>query len=200
VTAEPDDSASIRSRRRGLGPFTGGQLTAIVITFVVVIGFPVGAFAVVSGSNSFVTDATSGKQAKVNSLGQLATTATPAAPASMYAQSDQYVLTSGSPVTAVTGGWRAGLALVITSLTVGPEGILNSPVTLEFETSSGSHPAMFTLNPGTPPVTVPFPSGMPVANGDDLDIRWVSPGNSVTLDVSFDGYWVPASQCTAGCG
>ena len=46
-----------RAESRGWGPFTGGQLTAIVITLAIVIGFPVAAFAV-TGSNVFVTDAT----------------------------------------------------------------------------------------------------------------------------------------------
>src|SRR4051812_40564665 len=52
-------------QQRGWGPFTGRQLTFVVCTFLVLVMFPVGAWAV-SGSNSFITDATSGKHAKVD--------------------------------------------------------------------------------------------------------------------------------------
>jgi hypothetical protein len=64
--------AGKRRRRagRGWGPFSGGQLTVIIVAISVMILLPVGAFAVVSGSNVFVTDAVSGKQQSVNGLGQ----------------------------------------------------------------------------------------------------------------------------------
>jgi flagellar basal body-associated protein FliL len=55
---------------RGLGPFSGAQLTVIIVAIAVMILLPVGAFAVVSGSNVFVTDAVTGKQQKVNAAGQ----------------------------------------------------------------------------------------------------------------------------------
>src|SRR5260221_13076089 len=70
----PDAGSDHRPGRagRGWGPFTGAQLTIIVTAVVVMVMLPVGAFAVVTGSNVFVTDATSGKHATVNSLGQVA--------------------------------------------------------------------------------------------------------------------------------
>jgi hypothetical protein len=68
-----DTPLDARARRRGLGPFSGGQLTIITVTFAVLLLFPIGAWAV-AGSNVFVTDFTSGKQATVNAAGQLATT------------------------------------------------------------------------------------------------------------------------------
>jgi hypothetical protein len=52
------------------GPFTGRQLTTIICVVAVMALFPVGAWAV-AGSNSFVTDATTGKHATVDSEGQL---------------------------------------------------------------------------------------------------------------------------------
>ena len=67
----PTSSSQDQTKRRGLGPFTGGQLTAIIIAGVVAIGFPVGAFAAVSGSNAFITDHTSGVHASVTSQGSL---------------------------------------------------------------------------------------------------------------------------------
>src|SRR5712691_4185802 len=59
-----------RREGRGLGPFTSGHLTIIIVTLVIVVAFPLAAFAV-TGSNVFVTDATSGTHAKVDSGGHL---------------------------------------------------------------------------------------------------------------------------------
>jgi hypothetical protein len=51
-----------------LGPFTGKQLTVIICTLMVLLLFPVGAWAV-SGSNVFVTDASSGARGRVDAKG-----------------------------------------------------------------------------------------------------------------------------------
>ena len=72
VADASDAAVETGARRRGLGPFSGGQLTLIIVTFAVLLLFPIGAWAV-AGSNVFVTDAVSGKQASVNTSGQLAT-------------------------------------------------------------------------------------------------------------------------------
>ena len=60
------------SPRKSWGPFSGGQLTIIIVAIVVMVALPVGAFAV-SGTNSFITDATTGAQAKVSTAGALST-------------------------------------------------------------------------------------------------------------------------------
>ena len=52
------------------GPFSGAQLTVIIVAIAVMVMLPVGAFAV-SGTNSSITDAVSGKQASVNTNGAL---------------------------------------------------------------------------------------------------------------------------------
>ncbi len=59
-----DDGGDRRRRGRGLGPFSSGHLTAIVITLLILVAFPFAAFAV-TGNNVFVTDATSGNRATV---------------------------------------------------------------------------------------------------------------------------------------
>ena len=59
-----------RRAGRGWGPFSGAQLTVIIVAIAVMVMLPVGAFAV-SGTNSFITDAVSGKQASVSSAGAL---------------------------------------------------------------------------------------------------------------------------------
>ncbi len=88
--------ADARRRRegRGWGPFSGGQLSAIIITLAIVIGFPVAAFAV-TGSNVFVTDAASGTHAKVNASGQLSVAATGSVTATQAAPSAFYQKTGG---------------------------------------------------------------------------------------------------------
>jgi hypothetical protein len=70
----PTDGRSSTRRRdgRGLGPFSGGQLTMIIVTIALVVGFPVAASAV-TGSNSFITDFTSGTHAKVDAKQNVAT-------------------------------------------------------------------------------------------------------------------------------
>ena len=62
----PKDSGSSRRRRgaRGLGPFSGGQLTIIIVTVVVAVAFPMAAGAVGTAMN--LVDATSGAQARVD--------------------------------------------------------------------------------------------------------------------------------------
>jgi hypothetical protein len=68
----PTGAATAPRRDRGLGPFSSGQITAIVIALLLVIGFPVGAFAV-SDQNTFLTDAKTGAHAKVSSSASLQT-------------------------------------------------------------------------------------------------------------------------------
>src|SRR6201988_2822509 len=62
-----------RREGRGWGPFSGGQLTVIIVAICVMVMLPVGAFAVVAGDNVFVTDPTTGKQAKVTPAGEVMT-------------------------------------------------------------------------------------------------------------------------------
>ena len=57
---------------RGLGPFTSAHLTIIVVTLVVVVGFPFAAYAV-TGNNIFITDAGSGQHAGVDAKHNLDT-------------------------------------------------------------------------------------------------------------------------------
>ncbi len=59
-----EDTPKRRREGRGLGPFTSGHLTIIAITLLILVAFPFVAF-VVTGSNVFVTDATSGNRATV---------------------------------------------------------------------------------------------------------------------------------------
>ena len=94
ASSDASRQTPVKRRRegRGLGPFSSGHLTIIVVTLVIVVAFPFAAFAV-TGSNVFVTDAVSGTRAKVNSSGQMAivvngsVTATQTPPSLAYAKS-----------------------------------------------------------------------------------------------------------------
>jgi len=61
-----------RREGRGLGPFSSGHLTTIIVTVVIVVAFPFAAYAV-TGNNVFVTDASSGVRAKVDAKNNLNT-------------------------------------------------------------------------------------------------------------------------------
>jgi hypothetical protein len=60
------------------GPFSGRQLTTIICIIGGLALFPIGAAAVVTGSNTFVTDASTGKHVRVDASGALRTWALPA--------------------------------------------------------------------------------------------------------------------------
>src|SRR5262245_50619633 len=79
----------------GLGPFSSAQLTLIVVTLAIVVGFPFAA-AAVTGNNVFVTDPSTGTRATVNGAGQLAVNATPTPPAQSYNTTWRYVFDSDS--------------------------------------------------------------------------------------------------------
>src|SRR3954465_11247655 len=92
ASSDASQQTPVKRRRdgRGLGPFSSGHLTVIVVTLVIVVAFPFAAFAV-TGNNVFVTDFTSGAPAKVDSAGSVQTKvssgsifATPTAPSQQY--------------------------------------------------------------------------------------------------------------------
>jgi hypothetical protein len=72
-------SPSPRSRGRGVGPFSGGQLTVIVVALMVVLGLPLGANAVVRASSDVITDAHARNHAAVDASGGLSVTGPPPA-------------------------------------------------------------------------------------------------------------------------
>src|SRR5690348_12783209 len=61
------------SRQRSFGPFSGGQLTALIITALVVLGVPGTVFAVDTFSNVAIEDPVSGVKASVDAQHHLKT-------------------------------------------------------------------------------------------------------------------------------
>src|SRR5262249_6631854 len=117
------------SKGRGFGPFTGGQLTIITVVLIVVLLFPVSAWAAYSVAHVTITDnggvnvagvdakhnvnvalhdASSGIAEKVNSAGQMFVASTPAAPNAPF---HAYVNLSQDVVKTLIGPTTAVVAL-----------------------------------------------------------------------------------------
>jgi hypothetical protein len=171
-----------------LGPFTGGQLTTIVVAFVVVIGFPFAAFAV-TGNNVFVTDATSGKHAKVDSTGNLETkvvkgsvTALPLGTAAFHA----LTYSCGQCAIAVPA---SGKALLVTSVHLNLESVTatgsNDFLSLYRGTDSTCSTNEAEIGLVSPSevgeIVLPFEPGFPIQAGKALCIF-----NHDTSSLSFD--------------
>lgn len=186
-----------RREGRGWGPFSGGQLATVIIAVVVMAMLPVGAFAVVSGSNAFVTDATTGKHAAVNSAGAL--TVAPAATNALFTgiAINFATFTCASVVTP-----PAGKALVVTSIEVSYLGSTGA----EFEVTATTTAACGGFNlrdlysgkvsGGPTTLNVPFGSGVAIKNGNSIA---VSANGNGTTRVYVYGYLVPAGACSNGC-
>jgi hypothetical protein len=189
---------------RGWGPFSGGQLTTMVCVIVAAVAFPVGAWAVVSGSNVFVTDATSGSRAAVSTSGAVSVaggvTANNASPKNLFRH-------WGIPSAAYTnvGAPPAGKALVVTSIVIDTysDPTPNSSAALSFVVSSMdatcAHQvqALITdVNPsGFGMTTIPFPSGVVIPAGRALCSAKTA---SIGVEIGVYGYLVAASAAPPG--
>jgi hypothetical protein len=184
---------------RGLGPFTGRQLATIIVAVIVMLMLPVGAWAV-SGSNVFLTDATSGTHAAVNSTGAL--TVAQASPKNFYVH-ERFP----------TGVWSklatppAGKALVITSILFDTWAVaspgLGSNIALEMSTTDNSctsitNTQVADVNPsGVGATTVPFQPGLVVPANRSLCELNGNPG-SLNVEVYAYGFLIPAASAPAG--
>jgi len=209
-----------RSDGRGLGPFTSTQLTTIIVTLLILVAFPFAAFAV-TGSNVFVTDATSGARAKVDSLGNLQTkvssgfvNATPAAPSQQIVRTVTFNDTLPKCKTLVTP--PSGKAVVITAVHFQIRTYDNGPDTrlgdLGHSGSSGCTSGNVALDgvsffgnvpqgniwQGVASQELDFPSGLAIANGHTLTVS-VAGGPDDNWRITAFGYQVNANQCTTGC-
>ena len=203
-----------------LGPFTGRQLTTIIVTLIVVVLFPLGAWAV-TGSNVFVTDATSGAHAKVDSNGNLQTkvssgsvNATPAAPNQQFISTVTFSDVGPKCKTLVTP--PTGKAVVITTVHFqvrtydngpntrlgdlghsGSSGCTSGNVALDGVSFIGNVPAA-NIWQGAASQELDFPSGVAVANGHTLTVS-VAGGPDDNWRITSFGYLVDATKCTTGC-
>jgi hypothetical protein len=186
-------------QRRGLGPFNGTQLTVIICVIVAAVAIPVGASAV-TGSNTFVTDATTGTHAKVDSTGNLQTkvvggsvTAYPPGTAAFHA------LTFSCNQCAVAVP-PSGKAVLITSIHLNMENVAttgdNDFISLYRATNSScstNEVEIGLVNPsGLGETVLPFEPGFPIQAGKALCIFNHDPSN-LTFDVSAFGLTTAAT-------
>jgi hypothetical protein len=186
------------------GPFTGRQLTTLLCVLIVMALFPVGAWAV-SGSNAFVTDATTGAHASVDSSHNLQTKVNGVvtanqAPTQNWVQSGSFLLTVNNTYNPIISA-SATHALVITDMHLDWEH--QDPQAVDYvKIDLGTTPACSTLSSNA---TEYFE--MPDAN-DDKDVEWgttgyvvpagktlcaASPTHDGTVYIRVFGYFVAAS-------
>jgi hypothetical protein len=174
-------------RSRGLGPFTGRQLTTIVCVIAAMVMLPVGAFAV-SGTNSFITDQATGKHATVTGAGQLVTTGAslknlgPSAPIGMNGTCKKVQTVGGS------GGYIAqSLTIAWHDLTPGSDFLdvwrnnaCDSPIAfVEVPTPSGS-------------ISISLGNGVAIKAGQSLSATSFGPHPTGWV-INAPGYSVPGS-------
>lgn len=201
---EPEDTANPTRPQRGLGPFTGGQLTVLVLAITAAIAFPIGASAV-TGTTAFVTDHASGATAKVDASGHLSVSSTP--PASSYNSTFFYVFSTNS-CDAVTPPVPKDTVLIVQAVKVSIVSTTTSdPV---FVTTIAAKPA----KPGDPCVrlgdavditsvpgqglstNVEFPQGLPIKRGHVVGMHVGSLTGDVVATAEVKGYLAPLSECT----
>ena len=190
---------------RGLGPFSGGQLTVIIVTFALLLLFPIGAWAV-SGSNVFVTDAASGQHASVNTTGAL--NVAQAGPKSFFYRGVPADVATFKQVIAAP----PGRALVVTSIAynvfkatvtganhfigIAVSKTNNTCAQVVIDPTSGLTAA--NLNPATVGETVtPFQPGLVVPAGRALCAFNIDPTN-IGAEVYAYGFTVAAAAAPTG--
>jgi hypothetical protein len=208
-----------RARRRegrGLGPFSGGQITTMIVTFALLLLFPIGAWAV-SFSNVAITDPGGVNRAKVDSLGSLQTKVSGAVTTQATPPSREYNVTmpalQSNPLMCsnVTAAVPAGNALVVTSLTVAVNsGVTTPPFDTWVEAGTASTPCSVTAgkfiayavsNDKIATINIPMPSGVTFKAGHTVSIGVHALGaGSAQADVTVHGYLVASGQCQAAAG
>jgi hypothetical protein len=201
---------------RGWGPFSGGQLTTIIVTFAVLFLFPIGAWAV-SGSPVFITDFHTGRHADVNDSHQLQThpngtqtvtgtvnatvagtvTATPTPPGAMFHGSSGGNV--NSCVLFVTP--PTGEATVVTHVHIKAGAGISGSVGIYASAgcSTGQEIDQGVVASTDGQADFEFDTGLPVANGHHLYVDVIEAGGSPDVHIYSFGYNVPAGQCAAGC-
>jgi len=198
---------AVKRRRdgRGWGPFSAGQLTTIVCVGMVTILFPVGAWAV-TGSNLFVTDATSGVHAVVSPAGAL--NVAPAPPSKLFhspelrangVDSCTKVVDSSLPYPLGGGGTMAEVITGIEVTVTGTPGMFWQMHRAANCTDSGVRSFWVDSTPGGMPnyqgVQIEFPSGLAIPKGQGL---YVLTSGDADVFVMASGYLVPGASVPAG--
>jgi hypothetical protein len=206
-------SARRRREVKGWGPFSGGQLTIIIVAIAVMMLFPVGAWAL-SFTNVAIIDPGGVNRAKVTSTGQLEThpngpltvtgavTATQTPPNASYTDTWAGFETSGI-CSQVSAPVPAGKALVVTSITVYVESVTAGAAVVSLSAATPGTPCTSRLDAehigklaiGESKV-VPFTSGFPVKPGRVIGLTIGSTSGDAVAVVTTHGYLVSSTLCT----
>jgi hypothetical protein len=198
-----DDTPRTKKRHdgRGLGPFSGGQLTIIIVTILVLVAFPFAAGAV-TGNNIFVTDATSGAHAKVDRTGALkvggAIGVSGLPKENTYFRFGPVDVTPTSGCRVSTPPLPSGKALIVTMLHVDIFQAPASPGTGHFLAAYADTACTKIVeddNPAALGITaLPFTPGIATTTG----VSMRSFGGDVSAEVEIIGYLVSASAVPPG--
>lgn len=182
---------------RHVGPFSGGQLTAIIISLVVMIGFPAGAFAVTRATAVTITSP-SGIHAIVDPTGGLQVAGPP--PSSGFtADFDLHTISTNCGVMTTP----PGKALVITSIDEVPMGTVASSQDVFIyvwagptsDCTSPQYAIAADMFGSDTPHQVTYSPGIGIKTGHYLRMHVDGPTNS-SGSVIIHGYTVPASECS----
>ena len=188
---------------RGWGPFSGGQLTTIIVAIAVVAGFPFAAGAVTPGTSVFVTDPTSAVQAKVSTAGALnvsgSVSANNASPMNLY----QLYSNPGASVWNLVAAPPTGKALIITSVVVDTSSVtpaLSQEVIFDVSTTDASCATVGSqlvhIHPATiGATTIPIPSGFVIPAKRALCAEGT---HNIISNTFVYGYLVPAGTAPPG--
>jgi hypothetical protein len=163
--------------------------------------------AVISGSNVFVTNATTGTHAVVNSLGQLSVAATGSVTATPTPPSASYTKIGGaseaSGCSGVTVAVPAGKALIVTSITVDMRSVTTGPVEVLPGAATPGTPCGFLTSAADVSISgagvnqiIPFPSGFPVKAGHVVGLVMFGGSGDANAVVTVNGYLVSSTLCT----
>lgn len=193
--------------RRGLGPFTGGQLTVLLVAAMLVVGLPVGAYAAVSGQSVFITDHATGAHAQVAASGQLETFAVPPANG-FYTDAEQ----DGTGQQCSFYVVPAKEALVVTGVQFMPAGASGGEAVtsgqdvaeyLDLDTKAGCGGQYSTLAGGAwaddAPEFVSLDPGVAIKAGTRLDFKFQTPTADFFGVVWIYGYLLSTAACGTKC-
>jgi hypothetical protein len=186
---------------RHFGPFSGAQLTIIIVVITFVVGFPFAAFAV-TGSNTFVTDASTGARAKVDGSGQLGVADRPNT-TTAYAKGHVNLNSCPGGQCPTLAKVSSAHALVITSIHLMVASVGNPGFTddLAIERSSNGscmvssleeNTIQFVAPGGIGEIDLPYPSGLTIPAGRALCV-YIYAGGSLGVNAGAYGYAVAPS-------
>jgi hypothetical protein len=192
---------------RTWGPFSGRQLTTMVVALILVLGVPGTVWAVDTFSNVAIEDPVTGVKASVDSSKRLkvgdgssamtvdGTTTGPEAAANTLFRSATFPTSSGNCTPIATP--PANKALIIKSVALNTYSV-TSPGSgrtgVFYLGTDGCEVIVFDINPpGVGLINQPFEPGLGVPAGKRL---WVST-NNISAEVYTFGYSVPASAVPA---